>query len=311
MIENIPTEGLYDKSYTNIMKEFDSLRQKQRNHDFEINMLGTNSKLYSNLYSIFKSFRKSNSLRRYVNYLLNKILRNQAKKGNVLTSYTGVIWTNDVVKTSSMPYPVRRVEYPWAILNSELNNKMKILDIGSGISLFPIYLASKNHEVSSLDNDNILMERISPQLAKWSGTSVNYAVGDVTNLNFEDNSFDRVFCISVVEHLEEEYVNGEYVNFHRKNLDVKAIGEMLRVLKPNGLLVLTFDWSENENDKRSYKLDDIYNRVLKPYRSNLIKDEKPIIKWDDLKVKHLKAGKSFPPYDYISEGWAMGVILKK
>ena len=86
---------------------------------------------------------------------------------------------------------------------------------------------------------------------------------------------------------------------------------MLRVLKHGGILVMTFDWSENSDEQRSYKLDDIYNRVLKPYKGFLINNKKPVINWNELKKKHISAWKSFLPYDYITEGWAIGVVLKK
>ena len=155
------------------------------------------------------------------------------------------------------------------------------------------------------------MNRVSPELAKLAGTKVKYRLGDITKLDFEEETFDRVFCISVLEHLEEEVIAGKPVNFRKKNLDVKGIGEMLRVLKPGGLLILTFDWSENPDDLRSYKIDDIYDRVLKKYKSFLLVDEKPKINWTELKEKHISAGKSFPPFNYVNEGWAIGVILEK
>lgn len=311
MIENIPTEGLYDNSYTKIMNEFEILRSKQLKNTFKINLLGTNNKLFSILYSLTLPLRKNSKVKRYVNFILRKILENGRKKGKTLRAYTNVFWTKDVIESSTLPYPVRRVEYPWAILNAKLEKPMKILDVGSGISIFPVYLASKGHEVYSIDFDEILMNRVSPELAKLSSVNVNYSFGDATKINFEDESFDRVFCISTIEHLEEEFHDGKYVNHHKKNLDIKAIGEMLRVLKPGGMLVLTFDWSENIDDQRSYKLDDIYERVLKSYTKFLIHDKKPVIDWDDLKKKHIRAWKSFPPYDYVTEGWAIGTILKK
>ena len=311
MIENIPTEGLYDESYIEIMNEFEKLRSKQMKHSYKINMLGTNNRTVSILYSIFKPLRSNHIFRRYMNFVLRKILERGARKGKTLRSYTNVFWTKDVVESSTLPYPIRRTEYPWAIQQAKLDKKMKILDIGSGISLFPVFLASKGHEVFSIDNDEILMNRVSPELAKLSGVTVNYSFVDVAKINFEDETFDRVFCISTIEHLEEEIIDSKYVNYHKKNLDVKAIGEMLRVLKPGGILIFTFDWSESNDELRSYKLDDIYNRLLKPYRSFLIQDKKPVINWDKLKEKHIRSWKSFPPYDYVTDGWAIGVVMKK
>lgn len=310
MIENISTDILYNTQSNQVMGEFDQLRERILEHKFEINMAGTGSLFFSIADSLVSAIG-GGRLRTPASFLRRKILNSLIARRMVRTSYTNVVWTHGVVSSSTLPYPVRRAEYPWAISQAKLDGAMKILDIGSGVSLFPIYLASMGHNVSSIDNDDILMKRVSPMLAKWCGTIVRYSEGDVTKLNFDDNVFDRVFCISVLEHLEEQKVDGRYVNYRKQNLDVLAIREMLRVLKPNGLLIMTFDWSENPEDPRSYRLQDIYERVLHPYRSLLIKDSKPAINWEQLKAKHLDAWKSFPPFNYITEGWAMGAVLQK
>lgn len=310
MIENISTDILYDTQSTQVMEEFDNLREKVLEHKFKINMAGTNSLLFSIMDFIVTAI-SGGPFRTPARVLQSKVLNYLVTRGKVRASYTNVVWTKDVVGSSTLPYPVRRTEYPWAISQARLDRPMKILDIGSGVSLLPIYLATKGHEVLSIDNDDILMNRVSPLLAKWCDTNVRYSEGDVVKLEFEDCMFDRVFCISVLEHLEEEKVNGKYVNYRKLNLDVLAISEMLRVLKPDGLLVMTFDWSENPEDLRSYRLEDIYDRVLKPYRSFLISDKKPEINWEQLKVKHIEAWRSFPPFNYVTEGWAVGVVLQK
>ncbi|MHA7646448.1 class I SAM-dependent methyltransferase [Nitrosopumilus sp. S4] len=244
--------------------------------------------------------------------ILGKFARYLKKHGRIqISNVVDVIWTKDVIESSTLPYPIRRAEYPWAVENANLTENMKILDVGSGVSLFPVYLASKGHDVISIDPDKILMERIAPKLAKYSGINLSYRVGDILNLEFEDNYFDRVFCISVIEHLEEEIHNGKYINNHKKNFDVKAIAELLRVLKPGGLLILTFDWNEDLDEYRSYKLQDIIERVIKPYKNNLLSREIPTVNWEKEEKVHEKMWKSFPPHNYVTKGWAIGVILKK
>jgi SAM-dependent methyltransferase len=69
---------------------------------------------------------------------------------------------------------------------------------------------------------------------------LEYKLEDITNLELPENTFDRVYCISVLEHLEEARVNGRPVNNHLKNLEIAAINELLRVLKPGGSLIVGF-----------------------------------------------------------------------
>lgn len=53
----------------------------------------------------------------------------------------------------------------------------------------------------------------------------NFKKEDITNMKFRDNVFDVVVCTEVIEHIE----NPE-----------KAIEEMKRVLKPDGILIISF-----------------------------------------------------------------------
>jgi len=48
-----------------------------------------------------------------------------------------------------------------------------------------------------------------------------------------------------------------------------------------------------------------------PFKSNLISSKKPEINWNVLREDHIKAWKSYPPYDYVIDGWAIGAILQK
>lgn len=310
MIENIQSDGLYNESYKKIMSEIEYLRSKQLTHGFALSMAGTGSLVYTIFDIILSPFKNIKKIQVPTIFFLKKLQSYLRRHRKILVSYINYVWTKDIILSSTLPYPVRRTEYPWAVLNAKLDKPIKILDVGSGVSMLPIYLASKGHKVYSIDNDKILINRVCPKLAEYSGVNVNYNIGDAIKINFDDNSFDRVFCVSVLEHLEEEVGNRQQTDFHKKNLDIKAIKEMLRVLKPHGLLMLTLDWSENPNDHRSYTLDDIYGRLLKDYHSLLVVNKKPQINWDDLKRKHLEAEKAFPPYNYLVEGWAIGIVLQ-
>ncbi len=288
LIEIVPTELLEDQSSKQIIEEMDEIKKRIANHSFQINRAGVGT-----LYAIFALIN-----RRYTDFVFRRFVNTH--------------WNTKTVGLTHLPYAVRRTEYPWAIYNADLNRtNLEILDVGSSISLLPHYLSKHGHQVSVLDIAPIPMKKLGPMMAKWANLpTINYKLGSVLDLPFPDESFDRVFCISTLEHLEEEIVNGKIVNYRKKNLDIKAIAEMLRVLRTGGLLILTLDWSESV--PRSYKLDDIYTRLLKPYRRFLLRrSNKPEIDWEKMKKEYIKIFKSSPPYFAIYEGWACGVVLRK
>lgn len=59
--------------------------------------------------------------------------------------------------------------------------------------------------------------------------AVRFRQADITDLPYEDRMFDKVYCLSVLEELGPEKMR-------------QALGQFARVLKDDGLLVLTFDY---------------------------------------------------------------------
>jgi ubiquinone/menaquinone biosynthesis C-methylase UbiE len=66
-------------------------------------------------------------------------------------------------------------------------------------------------------------------LSRKLNFKANYSAKEVDALNlpYENNFFDKIVCISVIEHIKDEG-------------DSAALKEMWRVLKPEGLLIITF-----------------------------------------------------------------------
>jgi ubiquinone/menaquinone biosynthesis C-methylase UbiE len=149
-----------------------------------------------------------------------------------------------------------------------------------------------------------------------ASADVNYKVGDATGLEFPDDTFDRVYCISVLEHLEEETRNGKPFSARKRNLDIVAINELLRVLKPGGILAITADWSEQPNNLRSYRLNDIVERVIKPFHPYLVSKTAPEVDWASYYPRLLKLWQEHFPFDTEEQALgeaaaAMGILLKK
>jgi SAM-dependent methyltransferase len=211
-------------------------------------------------------------------------------------------------------------EYPWAILNSDISTETKILDIGSGVSLFPFYLARYSNHVDSMDANAYHMKVIAPLLASMLQVKVNYFVGDATHLSAEDNTYDYVFCISVLEHLEQTMENGILVNKHPAKLDRAAIREFLRVIKPGGKVILTLDYGNDNLCRdwiRCFFNFDYIRDLIEDFRDNLMQ---PFSDYDEIKLtadresQLIELWSEYYPYlskDQRRFGTALGIILTK
>jgi len=99
-----------------------------------------------------------------------------------------------------------------------------ILDGGCGNARDLIQLALHGCKCIGIDLSPNMIEEAKKELATRNIQRVELEVGDLTNLRFCDETFDKVFASEVLEHVPD----------YRK-----AVSEMARVLKPGGTLVVT------------------------------------------------------------------------
>lgn len=102
----------------------------------------------------------------------------------------------------------------------ELAPGKKALEIGCGTGIFTSILAGTGAEITAVDLSPDLAKRARSQV---SSPNVKFLVMNVEKLDFPSDSFDCVYGSSVLHHLDL----------------AKALPEMLRVLKPGGVLVFT------------------------------------------------------------------------
>jgi SAM-dependent methyltransferase len=129
----------------------------------------------------------------------------------------------------------RRWEYPYVFEQLEAwcrahpGARPRVLDAGSGLTFFPHFLASTLpiEGVECRDRDPAIA-RDAARLGAPASLAVRYDTGDLADLGFRDASFDCVYCISVLEHTAER---------------ARIADEFARVLRPDGLLVVTIDVS--------------------------------------------------------------------
>ncbi len=125
-------------------------------------------------------------------------------------------------------YASRLWEYPFAILEGQPCQERKCVDIGCGTTAFTLYLRDCSNVVG-VDPDIFKsgMAKNGYGASKEYMRSRGLLIVEST-AKLADDEFDRVFCISVVEHLPRRKVRS-------------LVQEMTRILKPGGLLITTVD----------------------------------------------------------------------
>lgn len=132
----------------------------------------------------------------------------------------------------------RVFEYPWVMQQGEFGPGMTVLDAGGGGDggLLQKAIVAQGGRVVSVDLDG-------PETPELEGQSILKTRGDICNLNgIADDTFDRVVCVSVLEHIQ-------WPN------PIKAVNEMIRVLKPGGKLILTLDVASSSRWNHSFDLE--------------------------------------------------------
>ena len=147
----------------------------------------------------------------------------------------------DWYKASVQPmyYASRLWEYPFAILASDFQQGIKVADIGCGTTPFTSYLVNKlgGENVWGIDQDVITTEinQLAFGLTKdyIDKVGFNFVKSDIDYIQIEDDFFDIVYCISVLEHIDDPIIQ------------MNAIHELVRITKPGGQIIITMDMGIN------------------------------------------------------------------
>jgi 2-polyprenyl-3-methyl-5-hydroxy-6-metoxy-1,4-benzoquinol methylase len=169
---------------------------------------------------------------RKINEILNNINSKYGLTDHSELNKTRFPWSQEYL-TYPQFYASRLWEYPWAILQSQLEPGLKCADVGCGESPFTVYLKEIGGcHVLGLDPDIHSEENkdnfgVSKLFIKKSGLDI--IKSSIDNIESEDSQFDRVFCLSVIEHISN------------CNVRAKGMREIARILKPGGLAIISVD----------------------------------------------------------------------
>lgn len=156
----------------------------------------------------------------------------------------------------------RPYEYAWAASFARPGDV--VLDAACGVCHpLKFHLLDVCGEVHACDSDpRILSPRaILQEIAEVYGKDtadafparyldkIHYKQCDICNLPHESETFDKIFCISVLEHLEDRFNTSPgllpfffALRLFSPHAIFKSLKEFRRALKPDGMIVLTFDY---------------------------------------------------------------------
>lgn len=127
------------------------------------------------------------------------------------------------------------------------DRKLKVLDIGCGPGMFSIALGKRGQDVTAIDYSDGMIAKAKQNCAE-AGVPANIMKMDAQHLEFEDGTFDLIVSRKVVWNLEDP---------------AGAYGEWLRVLKPEGKIML-FD-----ANYFLYMHDEEYNKANEAMRAQM------------------------------------------
>ena len=100
------------------------------------------------------------------------------------------------------------------------DKKIKILDAGCGEGQLLLKIFERGYKnIYGVDITKIAIKQAEKRV------KANFSLQNLENLNYENEKFDVVICTEVIEHIE---------NYE------KVLQELKRILKKNGLLIITF-----------------------------------------------------------------------
>lgn len=139
----------------------------------------------------------------------------------------------------------RVVEYPWIF--SKLNPApAKLLDAGSTFNFDFIV------DLPLIKKKDLSIFTYYPEGKNFAKNRISYLYGDLREMPFRDKWFDEIVCQSTIEHIDMDnsiygYETGSDKITGQPSYEyLKAIKELIRILKPGGKLLLTFPFGKFE-----------------------------------------------------------------
>ena len=127
------------------------------------------------------------------------------------------------------------------------HNVSTILDLPCGYGRDSNFLSKQGFEVTGIDRSKEAI-KIAQNWANQDGIQIKFEVGDATNLPYPDNSFDAI-------------VSNRFLHLvYDDNQQKKVISEIKRVLKDDGLVILSTRSLKDPDCHHNNKIEEKKNK---------------------------------------------------
>jgi 2-polyprenyl-6-hydroxyphenyl methylase/3-demethylubiquinone-9 3-methyltransferase len=140
---------------------------------------------------------------------------------NDLSIYTRADWWSPT-SSFSILNRMNDVRVPFFITHLPINGSIADLGCGGGLVTEPVGLSGKYKSVQGFDINEASLEKAIGHLPSSAGSIVSYKLGSIYEIPLPSGSVDGVIVSDVFEHLDDL---------------PKALREIHRILKPNGVVV--------------------------------------------------------------------------
>ncbi len=167
-------------------------------------------------------------------------------------------------------------EKPLEYFQDNLNEKDIVLDIGCGDGRLTALIAGRVKNVIAVDHQKFPLEMAGVICKHLGIDNIRFEQKDARNLGYKSESFDKVTCFDVIEHLPKE--DSE-----------KMIKEITRVLKKDGWLFLT---TPNRKELRARIFG--HKLIDKHYYEYSVEELKKIFENDFTEIKFIGVAMPLP-----------------
>lgn len=162
-----------------------------------------------------------------------------------------------IIDETALPYSdhmqdhwLRLWEYSGAIIESHLDKRMRVLDAGGTGTIFSYCMAFEGCEVHTIDIDEQKVADAN-KITRELRLNMEHSAQKIETMDYRNEYFDAVYSICVLEHIWPEILPA-------------AVSQLARVLKPGGILSITFDWGKDAADFPILNADEVQTRLVEP-----------------------------------------------